>query len=121
MGETKPVRRSVDRPEQKAQPLVATPGWAWKGTVQSSPYLSTSGRDFQEQEQARRQANERYVRGFKSYREAELHGYYSLKRLREMGLSVPDWMRPYYECAVETQYGRYPVYPRARTRLWAAA
>jgi len=74
--------------------------------VQSSPYLSVSAQDFQELEQARQAANQRYVRGFSSYGEAELHGYFSLKRLKQLGLSVPDWMRPYYECAVETKYGR---------------
>ena len=53
-----------------------------------------------------------YVRLFKSYPEAASHGYHSLKRLKEMGLSVPDSMRPYNRFVVETRYGRYPVYSR---------
>ena len=52
------------------------------------------------------------VRLFKSYPEAALHGYHSLKRLKELGLSVPDSMRPYYRFMVETRYGRYPVYSK---------
>ena len=52
------------------------------------------------------------VRLFKSYREAELHGFYSLKRLKETGLSVPDSMRRRYQAQVETKYGRFPVYSK---------
>ena len=47
-----------------------------------------------------------YVRGFASYTEAERHGFYSLKRLRELGLFVPDEVRPCYEAMVSTHYGR---------------
>jgi hypothetical protein len=53
-----------------------------------------------------------YVRGFSSYQEAERHGFYSLKRLRELGLFVPDELRPCYEAMVSTHYGMYPVYGR---------
>ncbi len=53
-----------------------------------------------------------YVRGFASYKEAEQAGYFSLKRLKEMGLVVPDSMRPHYLAMVETHYGRYPVYSK---------
>ena len=49
---------------------------------------------------------------FPSYREAELHGYCSLKRLKGMGLSVPDPVRPHYRVVVETKYGRFPVYSK---------
>jgi hypothetical protein len=52
------------------------------------------------------------VRLFKSYPEAALHGYHSLKRLKEMGLMVPDSMRLNYRFMVETKYGRYPVYSK---------
>ena len=52
------------------------------------------------------------VRLFKSYPEAALHGYHSLKRLKELGLSVPDSMRLNYRFMVETKYGRYPVYSK---------
>ncbi len=53
-----------------------------------------------------------YVRLFKSYPEAASHGYHSLKRLKEMGLSVPDSMRLNYRFVVETRYGRFPVYSK---------
>ena len=52
------------------------------------------------------------MRLFKSYPEAASHGYHSLKRLKEMGLSVPDSMRLNYRFMVETKYGRYPVYSK---------
>jgi hypothetical protein len=52
------------------------------------------------------------VRLFKSYPEAAMRGYHSLKRLKELGLSVPDSMRLYYRFMVETKYGRYPVYSK---------
>ena len=57
-----------------------------------------------------------YVLGFSSYREAERHGFYSLKRLREMGLSVPDSMRPHYRAMVSTHYGRNYVYSREQCK-----
>ena len=57
-----------------------------------------------------------YVRLFKSYREAELHGFYSLKRLKEMGLMVPDSMRPHYRAMVETHYGRNCVYSKEQCK-----
>ncbi len=78
--------------------------------MQSSPYLSVSVQEIQEQE--RRAANLRSMRGFSSHREAEHNGYYSLKRLKQLGLSVPDWMRPYYAAAVETRHGNLPVFSR---------
>ena len=52
------------------------------------------------------------VRFFKSYSEAELRGYYSLKRLKVLGLMVADSMRPNYKVVVETRYGRFPVYSK---------
>jgi len=57
-----------------------------------------------------------YVVGFSSYREAEKAGYFSLKRLKEMGLSVPDSMRPYYRAMVETHYGRNCVYSQEQCK-----
>ena len=56
------------------------------------------------------------VRLFKSYREAELHGYHSLKRLKDFGLSVPDSMRPHYKAEVGTHYGSYPVYSKEQCK-----
>ena len=50
------------------------------------------------------------MRLFSSYWEAELHGYYSVTHLGQMGLFVPDSVRPYYECLVETRRGNLPVY-----------
>jgi hypothetical protein len=81
--------------------LVARPGWAKKGTM---PLINVA-------DQSRKNQAD-YVRLFKSYPEAALHGYHSLKRLKELGLSVPDSMRPYNRFVVETRYGRYPVYSR---------
>ncbi len=75
----------------------------------------------QDPERLRQAASERKVRVFKSYREAELHGYYSLRRLKELGLFVPDFMRPYYECVVETRYGNRSVYSRKQAREIYAA
>ena len=53
-----------------------------------------------------------YVRLFKSYPEAASHGYHSLKRLKQLGLSVPDSMRLHYRFMVETKYGKFPVYSK---------
>ena len=53
-----------------------------------------------------------YVRLFKSYPEAASRGYHSLKRLKEMGLSVPDSTRPKYSFLVATRFGNLPVYSR---------
>ena len=77
-------------------------------------YLSDPASETQDQfrERLRQAANGWRIRGFSSYREAELHGYYSLKRLKEMGLFVPDSMRPYYQCVVESKYGRHAVYSK---------
>jgi hypothetical protein len=44
------------------------------------------------------------VRLFQSYREAELHGYYSLKRLKALGLSVPDSIRPNYKTPFKNNF-----------------
>jgi hypothetical protein len=60
----------------------------------------------------RQEASDRRVRPFGSYREAELCGYYSIRRLGQMGLSVPDSIRPYYERMVATRHGNLPVFSR---------
>jgi len=52
------------------------------------------------------------VRLFKSHWDAELHGYFSLKRLKKLGLAVPDSKRPNFRWLVDTKYGQYPVYAR---------
>ena len=78
------------------------------------PVVAPAGIDPPEdiRERARRAANDRQVRLFKSYREAELCGFYSIKRLKQMGLFVSDFMRPYFTCQVETKYGDFAVYSK---------
>ena len=49
---------------------------------------------------------------FPSYREAKLRGYYSLKRLRQMGLEVRDCEHRNYVYVVATRYGNLPVYSK---------
>ena len=82
--------------------------------MNSAPYLSTSTRVIQAQEQARRAANERQVCLFPSYREAELRGYYSVKRLRQMGLEVRECEHRNYVYMVATRYGNLPVYSKGQ-------
>ena len=58
-----------------------------------------------------------YVRGFSSYTEAERHGFYSLKRLREFDLFVPDEVRPCYEAmVVDSRYGKNAVYRKEQAK-----
>ena len=80
--------------------------------MNSAPYLSISAPIIQAREQARRAANKRPVCLFPSYREAELRGYYSLKRLRQMGLEVREREHWNYLYMVATPYGNLPVYSR---------
>jgi hypothetical protein len=61
------------------------------------------------------------VRLFRSYREAELHGYYSLKRLRQTGLEVRERERWNYLYVVATPYGNLPVYSKEQARDSRAA
>ena len=89
--------------------------------MNSAPYLSISAPIIQAREQARRAANERPVRLFRSYREAELHGYYSLKRLRQTGLEVRERERWNYLYVVATPYGNLPVYSKEQARDSRAA
>ena len=49
---------------------------------------------------------------FSSYREAELRGYYSLTRLRQMGLEVQECEHWNYVYVVATRYGNLPVYSK---------
>ena len=70
----------------------------------------------QAREQARRAANDQPVRLFKSYPEAELHGFYSLKRLRQMGLEVREREHWNYLYVVATRYGNLPVFSREQAR-----
>ncbi len=58
-----------------------------------------------------------YKRGFSSYKEAEQAGYFSLKRLREFGLFVPDEVRPCYEAmVVDSRYGKNAVYRKEQAK-----
>jgi hypothetical protein len=53
---------------------------------------------------------------FPSYREAELRGYYSLKRLRQMGLEVRERKHWNYLYMVAPCHGNLPVYSKEQAR-----
>jgi hypothetical protein len=95
------VRPGVDNREEKS-PAVGCQTWLGSKGKMPHQYVSASERN----------KSADVVRLFKSYSEAELHGYYSLKRLKGMGLFVPDPVRPHYRVVVETKYGRFPVYSK---------
>jgi hypothetical protein len=64
-----------------------------------------------------RKANGRTVKGFKSYPEAERHGYFSAKNLKQkFGLSVPERVLPLYDATVSTNWGAKAVYTLKQCR-----
>ena len=71
---------------------------------------SDSAMDAQELERFRRAVNSRWVGRFSSYLEAARHGYYSLNRLKEMGLEVRELEYQNYLYVVESHGRDLSVY-----------